>query len=63
MHARNTEEFLKGKSVSDQTVLQAALKILDAELVPDEDDLLAPSSAYRKTVAQGLLYKVGGLLH
>ena len=48
--ASETERFLEGKSASDQKILQKALKVLDTELVPDEDDLLAPNANYRKTV-------------
>ena len=56
-HARKTEQFLSGKCVTDVTVLRSAMSILDQELNP-EADLLAPDVSYRKSVAQGLLYKV-----
>ena len=56
-HATKTEEFLTGKAVGDQKVLQGAVEVLERELAPNEDPL-EPSIQYRKTVAQGLLYKV-----
>ncbi len=43
--------------MGDQKVLQGAVEVLERELAPNEDPL-EPSIQYRKTVAQGLLYKV-----
>lgn len=57
IHAEKTERFLIGKRLDDAEEFQAALKVLDEELNPEED-LQGPGSDYLKTVAQGLFYKV-----
>ena len=57
MHAIQTENYLNGKKLGDLETFQAALKLLDDELNP-EQELLNPDAHYLKTVAQGLLYKV-----
>lgn len=51
-----TEAYLDSKSVKDNQVLQESLKILDSELLPNENPLLA-SGQYRKNLALGLYYK------
>ncbi|KAJ8719331.1 hypothetical protein PYW08_011506 [Mythimna loreyi] len=56
---RATERFLVGKSLFKNETLQAALKILKAELVVTEDPP-EPSATYRRQLAVGLFYK--GLL-
>ena len=43
--------------MDDHDVFLEAVGILESELVPDEDPALS-SSAYRKQLAVGLLYKV-----
>lgn len=56
-HARNTEEFLTGKSLKDESVLASAVDTLAKEVEPDyrpEDG----SVEYRKLLPQTLLYKV-----
>ncbi|KAJ8719322.1 hypothetical protein PYW08_011497 [Mythimna loreyi] len=58
-HASATEKFLFGKQLFTNETLTAAIKILDAELVVQENPP-EPSVAYRKKVAMGLFYK--GLL-
>ena len=50
-----------GKSVADESDFQSAVKLLDQELIPEEE-LLNPDGKYLKTVAQGLLYKVSHFL-
>ncbi|XP_049875547.1 uncharacterized protein LOC126373432 [Pectinophora gossypiella] len=56
VHAKNTEEFLVHKNIFTNEVLQAALKILDKELIVEEipGDL---SPEYRRKCALGLFYK------
>nr|CAD7599936.1 unnamed protein product [Timema genevievae] len=56
LHAIDTENFLIGKSVLDEQVLQGALSTLDAELLPD---YISPDAVpeYRKGLAKALFYK------
>lgn len=56
IHASNTENFLVGKNISDQAVLQQALSLLSAEIVPDNDPVAADPQ-YRKMLASSLFYK------
>lgn len=56
MHAKQTEEFLRGKNLFDVTVLDGAYQILAEELQPDTH-LLDASPEYRKQLALGLFYK------
>ena len=56
-HATNTEEFLVGKSLNDEAVIQEALGVLAAEVVPDFDYVMA-SVEYRRHLAQAMFYKV-----
>ncbi|KAJ8719952.1 hypothetical protein PYW07_011995 [Mythimna separata] len=59
IRADATERYLKGKKLFTNKTLTAAIKILEAELVV-EDNPPEPSVEYRKKVALGLFYK--GLL-
>nr|XP_049700113.1 uncharacterized protein LOC110380991 isoform X1 [Helicoverpa armigera] len=59
IRATATEQFLKGKKLFTNATLTSALKILEEELVV-EDNPPEPSVEYRKKVALGLFYK--GLL-
>ncbi|KAJ8719954.1 hypothetical protein PYW07_011997 [Mythimna separata] len=59
IHASATEKFLTGKELFTNKTLTAAIKILEAELVVQENPP-EPSVEYRKKVAVGLFYK--GLL-
>nr|CAD7570666.1 unnamed protein product [Timema californicum] len=56
LHAIDTENFLIGKSVLDEKVLQGALSTLDVELRPD---YISPDAVpeYRKGLAKALFYK------
>nr|CAD7197905.1 unnamed protein product [Timema douglasi] len=56
LHAIDTENFLIGKSVLDEKVLQGALSTLDVELQPD---YISPDAVpeYRKGLAKALFYK------
>lgn len=56
-HASKTEQFLIGKNVYNNSVLQGALKVLSGEIWP-EDDKPKPSPECRKKLAIGLFYKV-----
>jgi xanthine dehydrogenase/oxidase len=56
-HATNTEEFLVGKSLNDQAVIQEAIGVLAAEVEPEFDYVLS-SVEYRKHLAQAMFYKV-----
>lgn len=56
MHAKQTEEFLRGKNVFDASVLTGAFQVLSEELQPDANSLDA-SPEYRKQLALGLFYK------
>nr|XP_049700673.1 uncharacterized protein LOC110380995 [Helicoverpa armigera] len=58
--AKATEQFLVGKQLFINETLSSALKILNNELIV-EDNPPAPSVEYRKKVALGLFYKQ--LLH
>lgn len=57
IRASATEKFLVGKSLFTNETLQAAVKILKAELVVTEDPP-EPSADYRRQLALGLFYKV-----
>jgi xanthine dehydrogenase/oxidase len=56
VHAKQTENFLNGKKLNDQSVLLNAFKILSNELQPKYSPDLA-SIEYRKSLAISLLYK------
>ncbi|CAG0880344.1 unnamed protein product [Cyprideis torosa] len=55
-HAVETETYLENKSLSDETVVQSALRILGSELIPDSD-IHDASPEYRRELAVSLLYK------
>jgi xanthine dehydrogenase iron-sulfur cluster and FAD-binding subunit A len=57
VHASETENFLVGKKLDDEAVVQSALKLLANEF---KESTLPGESAfeYRQKLAQGLLYKV-----
>lgn len=55
--ASATERFLFGKKLFSDDTLQAAVKILEKELVVTENPP-EPCVAYRKQLALGLFYKV-----
>lgn len=57
VHAVNTENFLDGKNLFDFKTLQTAMKILDAELKPDQV-LPDASPTFRRRLASALFYKV-----
>ncbi|XP_073946023.1 uncharacterized protein isoform X2 [Choristoneura fumiferana] len=57
IHAKMTENFLKGKIVFNNVILQSAIKILDKEIEPKYDPA-QPSPDFRKKLAIGLFYKV-----
>ncbi|KAJ8952857.1 hypothetical protein NQ314_007463 [Rhamnusium bicolor] len=56
VHATNTENFLKGKKLFDNSVLNQAFSLLNSELDPD---YILPESSpeYRKLLAISLFYK------
>nr|KAG5714257.1 hypothetical protein BaRGS_018474 [Batillaria attramentaria] len=54
-HAEKTEQFLKGKDMTEKT-LQDALATMRSELVPAEESELFPPE-YRRDLAVNLLYK------
>lgn len=56
-HATSTEEFLVGKSLNDESVIQNAVAILATEVEPTDDPVLA-SVEYRKYLTQAFFYKV-----
>ena len=56
-HAELTEQFLEGKRLDDDGVLQEALNLLDNEVDPEDDPVLA-SVEYRKHLVKALFYKV-----
>lgn len=61
VHARATEQFLAGRDAFTNETLQAALLLLEQELIVDE----IPgemSAEFRKKLALGLFYKVDILL-
>lgn len=60
-HAKVTENFLRGKIVFNNVILQSAIKILDKEIVPKYDPA-QPSPDLRKKLAIGLFYKVGNVV-
>lgn len=60
VHASKTEQFLMGKNVYDNCVLQEAVKVLSEEVLP-VDNPPEPSPECRKKLAIGLFYKVGTL--
>lgn len=55
--ARSTENYLVGKVLFTNETLQRALKLLESELVVQEN-LPEPSATYRKGLALALFYKV-----
>ncbi|XP_068204498.1 xanthine dehydrogenase/oxidase-like isoform X2 [Palaemon carinicauda] len=55
-HATATESVLAGKSLEDQSVVQAAVESLASEIKPDESPL-EPAPAYKVAIAQNMLYK------
>ncbi|GBP49386.1 Xanthine dehydrogenase [Eumeta japonica] len=59
-HAHNAENFLIGKKLFDENVLQDTLKLLDKELIVEEIKA-EPSIEYRRKVALGIYYK--GILY
>ncbi|KAK7112653.1 uncharacterized protein [Littorina saxatilis] len=54
-HAEKTEDFLRGKEIKD-AVVKEALALLQGELKPSADPVLAPPQ-YRRDLAVNLLYK------
>ena len=61
IHASKTEQFLEGKKMTDHDMFMAALAVLEEEIVPDIDPVLA-SEKYRKQLGLSLFYKVDCLL-
>lgn len=57
VHATNTEQFLVGKNLFDNSVLQQAIQTLESELHCDEHPPDPPPQA-RQELAIGLFYKV-----
>lgn len=62
IHAVNTENYLKGKNIFDNNILQEAMKTLDNELKPDHV-LPDPTPEFRKKLAISLFFKVIFLGH
>ncbi|XP_030746546.1 xanthine dehydrogenase-like [Sitophilus oryzae] len=56
IHAKNAEMVLKSKNLFDNSTIQAVLKALDLELVPDWV-LPDPRPEFRKKLAKNLFYK------
>ncbi|XP_050309802.1 uncharacterized protein LOC126745822 isoform X2 [Anthonomus grandis grandis] len=56
VHASKTENYLQGKKLFDNGVLQTAFKLLDQEITPDWV-LPDPSPVFRKKLAINLFYK------
>jgi xanthine dehydrogenase/oxidase len=56
VHATKTEKFLLDKTLSDQSTLTSAFKLLSSELNPDHDPVLADPQ-YRRSLAMALFYK------
>ena len=56
IHATDTEQYLSGKALNDQNVLNRAFQILSNELVTDNNPANA-SPAYLKSLALSLFYK------
>ena len=57
VHASSAENYLDGKNLKAQDILQGTFKVLDSEISPDQN----PSHAtveYRKHLAKALFYKV-----
>ena len=55
-HASKTEKFLVGKSLLNENVLNSAFDILNSEINPNDDPVLATPD-YRKSLAMALFYK------
>ncbi|XP_021954654.1 xanthine dehydrogenase [Folsomia candida] len=55
-HAKNTELFISGKSLKDQTVVKGIMDVLAQEVNPDVNPAEG-SVQYRKLLTQTLLYK------
>uniref|UniRef100_A0A182JFA6 Indole-3-acetaldehyde oxidase n=1 Tax=Anopheles atroparvus TaxID=41427 RepID=A0A182JFA6_ANOAO len=61
-HATTTEQYVKGKSLFNNIVLQETLATLNGELaaaieIESDEQETVPSAAYRRQVAVGLLYR------
>ena len=56
VHAIKTEQYLVNRNLSNAEVLQSALKVLQDELQPNDDPVLA-SVEYRRSLACSLFYK------
>ena len=56
VHATQTEGFLLGKSLIDSKTLESAFALLNAEINPNYDPVLA-SPNYRRSLAVSLFYK------
>lgn len=60
-HAKNTEEYLAGKNVTDQGVYAEAKKTLEQEIrssgINEINDALLPSTDYRINLALSMFYK------
>lgn len=57
IHAEETEKYLLGKNIFTNEVLQEALKVLENEVIVEENPP-EPSVDFRKKLALGLFYKV-----
>lgn len=57
VHAKETETFLKGTNIFNNSKLQAAIEILNEEIEPQDEPPKA-SPECRKKLAIGLFYKV-----
>lgn len=57
LRATATEAYLVGKKIFKNETLQAAINVLDGEMVVEENPP-APSAEYRRHVAKALFYKV-----
>ena len=56
-HAKQTETFLESKNMNDHAMFLEAAALLESELEPSQDPVLA-SPEYRRQLAVGLFYKV-----
>ena len=56
-HAKQTETFLESKNMNDHAMFLEAAALLESELQPSQDPVLA-SPEYRRQLAVGLFYKV-----
>ena len=56
-HAKQTEAFLEGKNMNDHAMFLEAVSLLESELEPSPDPVLA-APEYRRQLALGLFYKV-----